>query len=465
MEAVFHDFLLLLVWAHECLKSLRYWAIQSAYEFSSFRTDLLPLASIWLPRFASGLFSPMNRKLTKRLVEAMRIPSGAREAFAWDTELPGFGIRILPSGIRTFLIQYRPTNSRRTRRYKIGRFGPLTVDQARSKARAELARVATQGADPSAERGTARAAMTVNDLAARYLRLHAVPKLKPEGAKDEERKLNAYVLPEIGRHKVIDVTRADVTKLIQGMSDTPIRANRTLAMLSKVFNLAERWGFRPDGTNPCRHVERYREKKRERFLSVAELAELGKVLRSVEAEAVEWPTVVPFLRMLLLTGCRRDEIRMLRWENVDEESALLHLPDSKTGTRAIVLNAPARALLQSVPRRDGNPYVFFGRKEGQPLVNVKDPWIRIRKRAKLDDVRLHDLRHTFASHAVSGGLPLPIIGGLLGHTQAATTQRYAHLQHDPLREASERVGSGIAAAMADSNSGSHLDINSGANQQ
>jgi integrase len=249
------------------------------------------------------------------------------------------------------------------------------------------------------------------------------------------------------------VTRADVQGLHHGMKDTPYHANRTLALLSKMMNLAERWGIRPDGTNPCRHVERYREKKRQRYLSAVELAELGQVLAKVERERVEWHSVVPALRLLIFTGARVSEILTLRWEWLDFERRCLNLPDSKTGAKVIHLNAPALKVLADLERDGENPHVIRGRLPGTYLVNLKDPWRRIRKRAKIPDVRVHDLRHPFAAVAAGAGSSLPIIGALLGHTQPQTTQRYAHLSADPLKAAAEAVGARIAAAMAPKRTG------------
>jgi len=208
--------------------------------------------------------------------------------------------------------------------------------------------------------------------------------------------------------------------------------------------IAERWGLRPDGSNPCRHVSKFRETRRERFLSEAELGRLALALTAAEPDN---PFAVAAIRLALFVGARRNEVLTLKWENVDMERGVLDLDDSKTGAKPIILNAPARQLLARLPRISGNPHVFPGRKAGAHLVNVNKLWVLIRKSAGLEDVRLHDLRHSFASILVSGGASLPLIGGLLGHTNVKTTQKYAHLSDDPLRAASERAGEAIAAAM------------------
>ena len=217
--------------------------------------------------------------------------------------------------------------------------------------------------------------------------------------------------------------------------------------MSKMLNLAERWGLRPDGSNPCRHVEKYAERKIERFLSAEELARLGEALLEAERTQTELPSVVAAIRLLLLTGCRFSEIITLRWDEVDLERKCLRLRDSKTGAKTVHLSEPAIEVLQSVDREPGNPFVIVGAKPGSHLVNLRKPWCRIRASAGLDDVRIHDLRHSFASVAVAGGLSLPMIGALLGHSQPATTQRYAHLAGDPLRQATNLIGGRIATAM------------------
>jgi len=220
-----------------------------------------------------------------------------------------------------------------------------------------------------------------------------------------------------------------------------------LAVLSKLFNWAEQHGHRPDGSNPCRHVEKYREQHRERFLSATELARLGGALRSCESDGAVTPWTASAVRLLVFTGARLSEILTARWSWVDLDAGTLTLPDSKTGRKIIYLSAPALEVLADLPRVEDNPYVVCGRKVGAHLVNLQKPWRAIRSRADLDNVRIHDLRHSFASVAAAGGLSLPLIGAMLGHSQPATTARYAHLAADPVRAASASVAGQIAAAM------------------
>ncbi len=231
------------------------------------------------------------------------------------------------------------------------------------------------------------------------------------------------------------------------LRETPYQANRMLALLSKMMQLSEKWGLRPDGSNPCRHVERFKETKRERYLSAIELARLGDVLTERERMAMETPSVIAAVRLLILTGCRLSEILTLRWEHVDFIGACLRLPDSKTGAKIVHLNAPALAVLAAIERKDTLPWVIVGEKPEAHWVNLQKPWRRIRTAAGVPDVRLHDLRHSFASVAVGLGEGLAMIGKLLGHTQTQTTARYAHLASDPVKAATERVGAALAGMM------------------
>ena len=381
-------------------------------------------------------------KLTNRTVAATRPRD--RDVFVWDDELPGFGLRVKPSGVKSYVIQYRNRHND-SRRITIGRHGVIGPEKARRKAKKMLADV-QDGADPATERKDDREAPTVAELAEKYLREHAAPHKKPRSVEEDQRLLRLHVLPALGRKKVAGITRADITGLHHAMRDTPGAANRTLALLSKMMNLAEKWGLRLDGSNPCRHVDKYPERKMERFLSVDELGSLGAVLAEAERTATELPSVIPAVRLLMFTGARLGEILNLEWSHVDFEWSCLRLPDSKTGAKVIHLNAPALEVLNGI-ERDGSPWVIAGRDPDKPLVNLRKPWHRIRAKAGLEGVRLHDIRHSFASIGAAGGLSLPIIGALLGHTQAATTMRYAHLAADPLKQAADMIGKRIAAAM------------------
>ena len=218
------------------------------------------------------------------------------------------------------------------------------------------------------------------------------------------------------------------------------RLHNHLALLSKMFNLAELWDLRVGGSNPRRHVTKYKEQPKERFLSQDELDRLLEVLQEADREDSESPYVIAAVRLLIFTGARLGEILTLRWADVDLDQKQIQLPDSKTGQKLIYLNEPAIDVLKKLPRVSGNSFVIVGKKDGTHLVNLRKSWYRLRKKADLEDVRIHDLRHSFASFAISSGLPLQIIGKLMGHKKSATTERYAHLADDPIRLANEQIG-------------------------
>jgi integrase len=328
----------------------------------------------------------------------------------------------------------------------IGQHGVLTPDEARKEAKIHLGR-ATKGDDPATEKAKARGGPTFADLAEQYLTEHAVAKKKPTSVRMDRINLNKHILPLLGRKQVESISRADVRRLHHSMRDTPGAANRCLALVSKMMNLAERWGIRPDGSNPCRHIEKNPEKKRKRFLSTEELARLGDACRIAEGGGKIPLAFLALVRLLIFTGARLSEVQKARWDWVDLEAEVLHLPDSKTGAKSIFLPAPALDVLTHLPRLDGNPHVITG-IGNHYLVNVWKQWALLRDMAALNDVRLHDLRHSFASVGAAGGMSLNIIGGLLGHTQAQTTARYAHLTAGPLKDAANRIASTIAATMA-----------------
>lgn len=381
-------------------------------------------------------------KLTKRIVDAAEIR--ATEYFIWDDDIPGFGLRVLPSKRKSYIVQYRA--GRRSRRMSLGLSTVLTCEQARTRAIAIVA-AAKNGEDPAAKRDADRQAITVKELAERFDKEHISVRVKESTAKGYRRMLERVIIPALGRHRVTEVTRADIAKIHHDLRHIPYDANRCLEIISKMFSLAEMWGLRPEGTNPRKHIKKYPEEKRERFLSAAELRRVGEVLREMEDEGVELPSAIAAVRLLILTGCRLGEIMTLKWEYVDFAGKALRLPDSKTGAKVVHLGQPAIKVLEKVERVEKNPWVIVGTKPGARLSDLQPFWQRVRARAGLKDVRIHDLRHTFASTAVAAGQGLPMIGKLLGHTQVQTTARYAHLAADPVKQAAERVALDLAQAI------------------
>jgi integrase len=381
-------------------------------------------------------------KLAKRTIEALA--PGEIDYIAWDQDVPGFGVRVMPSGRKSFVLQYRA--GRRSRRMVLGYVNVVTPEQARTMAIQHLAAL-RQGVDPLAERDTGRDAVTVKDLATRFDAEHIAVHLKPSTQKEYRRSLKKFILPFFGNQPIAEVSREEVARFHHKYRHVPYQANRCLEILSKMFNLAELWGLRPDGSNPRKHIKKYREEKRERFLSAAELRRVGEVLREMEAEGLELPSAIAAVMLLILTGCRLNEIMTLRWEYVDLDSGVLNLPDSKTGAKIVYLGKPAIDTLRRLPRLPGNPWVIHGLKPGGHLIDLQPFWQRVRARAGLKDARIHDLRHTFASSAVAAGQGLPMIGKLLGHTQVATTARYAHLAADPVKAAANGVAERIADAL------------------
>jgi integrase len=381
-------------------------------------------------------------KITKRLVEAAEVRD--KDYIIFDSEIPGFGVRILPSGKRSYLVQYRV--GRKFRRMSLGLHGILTTEKARTEAIKVLGRV-KDGEDPAGARLKFRNELTVSDLGRRVIEEHAIHHCKPRTVDGYRYYLKAYIGDRIGHLRVSEITRADVAKFHHNVRFAPVQANRCLQFLSKAFNLAEVWGLRPDGSNPCRQVKRYPEKKRERHLTKEELGRLGEVLRQCEQEGIESQSTINAIRLLIFTGCRLSEIMTLKWDYVDFEDAALHLPDSKTGAKNVHIGAPALKVLSEIERIPENPWVIAGTKPKAHLTDLQPPWRRIRRRAGIEDVRIHDLRHTFASVAVATGQGLPMIGRLLGHTQVQTTARYAHLAADPVKAAAVSVAGTLATLL------------------
>ena len=372
-------------------------------------------------------------KLTKSRIDQLK-PTG-KDVFIWDDDIPGFGIRMSPKGIKTYMVQYR--HGGRTRRVSIGRTDRVTADKARKAAQIMFGEIAS-GKNPALDAQKRHCAPTLKIITERFLSEHVEVKLKPSTQADYRRIIKNHILPNLGSYRITDITRNNISALHLKLKDTPYRANCVIRVLSKIFNLCEEWGLLKNGSNPCRHIKPYNEKSRNRFLSREELSRLWDTLATAQENGLASAYAVSAFKLLILTGCRYGEIRTLKWSYI--KGTRIEFPDSKTGYKRIPFNADAMRVLAATERKPDNEYVICGDVPGQPIINLQKSWRRIRAAAGLDDVRIHDLRHTFASHAVMGGTPLAIVGKLLGHSQIATTMRYAHLADTELADASEGIG-------------------------
>lgn len=360
-----------------------------------------------------------------------------------DTDIKGFGVR-RQQGAPSYFLQTRIKG--RLRWMTIGPHGsPWTPATARKEAIRLLSEIA-HGLDPSEALRFSRISANVKDLSSLFLEEHG-PKLKASTRSDYKRLLDQNIVPAFGKRKIEDLTRSDIIQFHNKLGETPRKANYCLAVLSKFLSWAETEGLRPENSNPCRLVKPYTETKRQRYLSKGEFERLGSVLSEAERDGSESAYVIAAIRLLLMTGARLSEILTLKWQYADLERGFLLLPDSKTGQKPIFLNEPTKDLIRAIPRVADNPYVIVGARTNSHLINLQKPWRRIRKLAQIEDIRLHDLRHSFASIAAESGASLPLIGRLLGHSQVKTTQRYAHLSADPIRSLNETIGTVMAHAL------------------
>lgn len=432
----------------------------------------------------------MRGKITKRSVEALR--PAAKDVKLWDTEIPGFGVKVTPAGRRVYVLQYwAPGRASVRRTFTLGIHGaPLVrarngVEETRDLT-PELARVLARearadiqrGADPAGDKGRARAALkhrTLSVLSVTYLE-DCAAKRKPRTATEYARIFKKDLIPALGAAVVDGISVLDAATLHHKLRKTPHQANRSVQVLGAFLTWCATRGFRPRGLNPCQDVVLFKEVARERFLSVDELARLGDAMRTAAtvglAPAPELrrkaptdpakakhrprsadtpkpanPYAVAALRLLLLSGWRETEVLTLRWDALDLERGAATLADTKTGKSERALGVPAVELLTRLPRVQGSPYVFPGAKPERRLGEIKRLWGAVRYAAKLKEVRLHDIRHTAASHAIGGGLSLYVTGKLLGHKRAATTQRYAHLSDDVQKRAADDMARTIDAAL------------------
>lgn len=420
------------------------------------------------------------KTISNRSVDDLQCPADADRAFLWDDALSGFGVVAYPSGKKVYVAQFRQHG--RSHRMKLGEHGRLTPKEARSAAKKVLG-IVEGGKNPLLDRQQAKGVRTFGEVADDYMVQHAGKKCKPRTAAEYERLLKLHIRPALGSKRIVDVRRTDTARMHGKMADSPAAANRCLSLISGIWTWAARRDEVSFEANPAKGIERYPEKGCERYLTGEELGKLGDALRLAETVGIPWevdeagpnakhmpkdqrvtiidPYAAAALRLLILTGARLQEVLKAQWAWIDWQRNILFLPDSKTGRKPLYLSAPALAVLESLPRLQGNPYVIPGHgkrkrkgavttaKKDEPTarVDLKKPWRAIRRVAGLDGVRLHDLRHSFASVGAGASLGLPILGKLLGHSQPSTTARYSHLAADPMHRAAELIGGQIAAAL------------------
>ena len=378
-------------------------------------------------------------RLSKRTIDALAVERG--DKVFWDRDLPGFGIRVHATGRRTYVAQAR-TPGGLPKRVRLGRFEDMTAKQARQEA-AEIIDRIRRGEDPVPP--PAPPEPTVADLAARYMEGHVEVNCRPLTVDAYRRVLELHILPELGTLRLSEVDRSHVSALHYGLRDKPVQANKAVGVFSKMFKLAVAWGMTPARLNPCRSVKRYRQGSCERFLTADEYARLGRVLIEAESEGPVMASAAAAVRLLLLTGCRRNEVLTLRWDDIDRTVGELRLRDSKTGPQRVPLTPAVERVLARIPRIEGNPWVIAGQDRGERLNRIDPFWNKLRARAGLEDVRLHDFRHSFASQALEIGESLPVIARLLGHRTVTTTAKYAHLARDTERASAAKVGDSIGA--------------------
>ncbi len=377
-------------------------------------------------------------RITKRAVDALTVE--VEDAVFWDRDLPGFGVRVHATGRKAYVVQSRGKAG--PKRVTLGRHGDLSTDEARKRAAVVIDRI-KQGEDPIPK--PPEPELTVAVLSERFMHVHVNVHCKPRTIATYRSVLDKHILPVLGEKAISEVGRKEISALHHELRDTPAMANQTVKILSTMFSLAEAWGKIPPGRNPCESVRRYKERSRERFLTPEEFQRLGRVLRDAETDGSVWPPAIAALRLLMLTGCRKSEILTLRWDDVDRTAGELRLRDAKAGPRMVLLTAPVRTVFDGIPRIDGAPWVLAGQRPGTGLTKLDNYWQSIRAKAGLEDVRIHDIRHSYASRALALGESLPTIGKLLGHRKVGTTARYAHLMRDAEKEAATRVGDSIGA--------------------
>jgi integrase len=374
----------------------------------------------------------MSQKISEKIIKNLAPPEHGNRIL-YDAQIPGFGVRITAAGAVSFILNYHVHG--RERRFTIGKYPELSVIAARNRA-LELRRKVGEGIDPLEEREQDRTQPTMNDLCAEYLEHYALIHKRPHSVRDDRQMIEGIITPKLGGLRVSAVSRQGVAKLHASLKATPYLANRVLALLSKMFSLAIEWHWA--GTNPAQGIPRFHEDRRERWLQPDELQRFVNAINGYHNQ-----NVADAFRLLLLTGSRKSEVLTAEWSMFDLDQGLWTKPSSHTKEKRIEhvpLSAQALEVLAKMKEQsDGTSFLFPG-LNGQPRTTLRLAWSQICKAAGLENVRVHDLRHSYASYLVSNGVSLHVVGKLLGHSQAQTTQRYAHVAHQSLRDASNLFG-------------------------
>lgn len=377
-------------------------------------------------------------KLTKSAVDAAQ--PQAQPVELRDTLVPGFLCKITPAGRKVFMLQYR-TNAGERRKPALGQYGELTVEQARSLAQEWLAQV-RRGGDPAADKAEARTAPTVKELCAKFMEDYSKQRNKPSTQKGYQSVIDRNIIPMLGRLKVRDVKRPDIAGMMKKMAHKPADANRTFGVMRRMFNLAEVWGYRPDGTNPCRHVPMYPNGKATHLISDEDMGRIFRHLDKLEAEGLENYVIPLAIRLQFEFAGRRSEIVGLQWDWVDLENRRVVWPDSKTGGMSKPLSEEARRLLSTAPRREDCPHVLPSPSHpGQHLTTGEyyNGWSRVLKAAGATHVGTHGIRHRSATDIANSGIPVKVGMALTAHKTVAMFMRYVHTEDDPVRQAAELV--------------------------
>lgn len=377
-------------------------------------------------------------KLTKTVVDAAQAESEAHELR--DTMIPGFLLKIAPTGRKTFMLAYTANNGQR-RKPAIGRLGEITVEQARTIAKDWLADI-RKGKDPGAEKSAARRAATVKELFDRFITDYSEPRNKPSTVKSNRGHGKVHIVPQLGNLKASEVTRADIANLMSKMANTPVNANRVLSTARKMFNMAEVWGIRPDGSNPCRHVPRFPERGKTRIITDAELTRLYAYLNKAETEGLEHPLILLAIRLQFEFAARMSEILELQWAWVDLDKRRVEWPDSKTGGMSKPVSAEAMRLFESAPRFEESPFVcpsVFDPYRPMSKFTYSDGWRRVLERAGLDHIGTHGIRHRAATDIANSGIPVKVGMALTAHKTVTMFMRYVHAEDDPTRAAADIV--------------------------